>query len=327
MKICYFSCSTIYGGIEKIVIDSINNLSSKYQATLIVPKGCQYKDKIASSVRVIEYNSFDKRYNLFLYKEIYDILKSQNLVHTHGAKATQITYILSKFLPFIHVATKHNTRKGKIFNRLKHVISVSKKVSNTIIHESKTIYFGIKPQRVEHKKPDIFTMVSIGRLDPIKGFDKLIYSVSKLQFDFRLYIVGDGEQKEHLKSIIEQNGLKKKVFLSGFQKDIPQILTSCNLQIISSIKEGFPIALIEGIMYSPVILSTPVGGISEILDSSFLTSMGDMDKSIKNIYENYDTIKKEFQTKHEKFKHILTLDNYMHNLEKYYKEISSEQTS
>ncbi len=53
------------------------------------------------------------------------MIKNYDIVHTHGAKATQITYLLNKISPFIHIATKHNTRKGKIFNKVKNVISVS----------------------------------------------------------------------------------------------------------------------------------------------------------------------------------------------------------
>ena len=50
MKICYFSCSSIYGGVEKIVVDSLNEISKKHECALIVPNGCRYKDKLSSNV-------------------------------------------------------------------------------------------------------------------------------------------------------------------------------------------------------------------------------------------------------------------------------------
>ena len=39
MKICYFSCSSIYGGVEKIVVDSLNEISKNHECALIVPNG------------------------------------------------------------------------------------------------------------------------------------------------------------------------------------------------------------------------------------------------------------------------------------------------
>ena len=63
------------------------------------------------------------------------------LFYSHAAKATQITYILNKFLSFVHVANNVIIRKGKIFNKVKNVISVSNEVAKTITYDSKTLYF------------------------------------------------------------------------------------------------------------------------------------------------------------------------------------------
>ncbi len=155
MKICYFSCSTIYGGVEKIVVDTLNEISKNNECCLVVPNGCLYKNRVSSNVKIIEYKSYDKRYNIFLYLELFNIFKNYEVVHSHAAKASQITYILSKFLPFVHIATKHNIRKGKIFNKVKNVISVSNEVAKTITHDSKTLYFGLPLLDLKKNKQDI----------------------------------------------------------------------------------------------------------------------------------------------------------------------------
>ncbi len=56
----------------------------------------------------------------------------------------------------------------------------------------------------------------------IKGFNNLIKEVSKLEFEFRLNIIGEGSQKERLEKLISDNKLKKKVFLLGFKNNIPK---------------------------------------------------------------------------------------------------------
>lgn len=327
MKICYFSCSSIYGGVEKIVVDSLNEISKYYECALIVPNGCRYKDKISSNVKIIEYKSYDKRYNPFLYLEVLNVIKTYDIVHTHGAKATQITYLLNKIFPFIHIATKHNTRKGKIFNKVKNVISVSSEVAKTITHPSKVLYFGIqKSEKLEAKKNDIFTILAIGRLDPIKGFDNLIKQVSKLEFDFRLNIIGEGSQKEKLEKLIIDNNLQNKVSLLGFKNNIPEYLVSSHLQVISSLTEGLPLTLLEGIMNSSIIISTPVGGIVEVLDKDYLVKIEDFSTKISEIHNNYENICQDFKSKHDHFKQKFDFDDYSKSLIEYYKGCINEKT-
>jgi glycosyltransferase involved in cell wall biosynthesis len=320
MKICYFSCSSIYGGVEKIVVDSLNEISKTNECALIVPFGCKYKDKLSLNVKIIEYKSYDKRYNPFLYLEVLKVIKNYDIVHTHGAKATQITYLLNKIIPFIHVATKHNTRKGKIFNKVKNVISVSSEVAKTITHSSEVLYFGIKKTLdLESKKNDIFTMIAVGRLDPIKGFDRLIEQVSKLDFDFKLNIIGEGNQKRKLEELIRSRNLEKKVFLLGFKDNIPQYLTNSHLQVISSISEGLPLTLLEGVLNSSLIISTPVGGIVEVLDKDYLLRIEEFSGKITDIYKNYEKYCEDFKLKHEPLKQKFDFDDYSKNLVKYYK--------
>ena len=98
MKICYFSCSTIYGGVEKIVVDTLNEISKNYECCLVVPNGCLYKNRVSSNVKIIEYKSYDKRYNPFLYLEVLKLIRNYDIVNTNGAKETQITYLLNKII-------------------------------------------------------------------------------------------------------------------------------------------------------------------------------------------------------------------------------------
>lgn len=324
MNICYFSCSTTFGGVEKILVDTTNQLVNYYKVLVIIPSGCEYIDKFSSEVNVEEYTSLDKRYNLFLHYEIYKLLRKFNitLVHTHASKASQIFYFINRFTKdFIHVATKHNIRKGKIFNKVKNVIAVSKEVSNTITNKSKVIYFGIEPKSINPNLPEQFSLIAVGRLDKIKGFDKLIEEVSKLQFDFKLDIIGDGEEKENLLSLIKSLNLENRIHLLGFKDDIPKYLSSIHLQVISSKSEGLPITLIEGIHYSNVILSTPVGGIPEILSHNFLCSENSLSLKIEEIYKDYNNKLEEFKKDHEKLKTKLTLKNYIDELLDYYAKL------
>ncbi|KAB7886162.1 glycosyltransferase [Poseidonibacter ostreae] len=322
MKICYFTCSSSYGGMEKIIIDTLNGIIDRAECSVIIPKNSTYINRFSNKVNVIEFESLNERSNPFLYLEIYKILKNYEIIHTHGAKATKIAYFINKILPFIHVATKHNIRKGKIFNKVKNVISVSSEVSKTITHSSTVLYFGIqKPLNIESEKNDTFTITTVGRLDNIKGFDLLIEQVSRIAFNFQLNIIGEGPEKQKLLNLIDSKNLGKKVFLLGFKNDIPKHLKDCHLQVISSLSEGLPLTLLEGIMNSPIIISTPVGGIVEVLESDYLVNINDFANKISNIYEDYIFYSNDFKLKHNHLKEKFDFDVYSNNLLEYYKEV------
>ena len=399
MKIAYLCCSRFYGGVEKIVIDSLNELCKSEQAALIVPDRCEFLQRLDARVQIYQYKSRDKRYNPFLFVEIYRFLRSGGfeILHSHGAKAAQIGFVVEKFLNLKLVATKHNDRKAPVFDRVRNVIAASRKVATTINHAAKVIYFGIEPRRefanreifarckdaegaanvasketkgargdsastadTSQDTPDRasvsqdraldadasqnktssvfvsqqganaaaknfkFSIVAVGRLDKIKGFDLLIRAASELKFDFELKIYGQGGERQNLQNLIDSLNLQDRVQLCGFCDDVAAALSSAHLHVISSRKEGFPVILIEGIFYSPVLISTRAGGISEILSEEFLCEAADLSAKIDEIYRTYGKYVQAFAQKHAGLKQTLTLQNYISSLKNYYEELLCE---
>ena len=376
MKIAYLCCSRFYGGVEKIVIDSLNELCKSEQVALIVPDRCEFLQRLDARVQIYEYKSRDKRYNPFLFAEIYRFLRSGGfeILHSHGAKAAQIGFVVEKFLNLKLVATKHNDRKAPVFDRVRNVIAASRKVATTINHAAKVIYFGIEPRREfanreiymrckdaegavnealketkdargdsagtadtsQNKTSSVFvsqqgastaaenfkfSIVAVGRLDKIKGFDLLIRAASELKFNFELKIYGQGGERQNLQNLIDSLKLQDRVRLCGFCDDVPAALAASHLHVISSRKEGFPVILIEGIFYSPVLISTRVGGISEILSEEFLCEAADLGAKIYEIYRAYGKYVHAFAQKHTGLKQTLTLQNYISSLKNYYEEL------
>jgi len=83
----------------------------------------------------------------------------------------------------------------------------------------------------------IFTIVAIGRLDKIKGFDKLIDQVSKLELPYKLELIGDGIELDNLRQLAKQKGISKKIDFLGYREDIPSIISNsdflgCSIVII-----------------------------------------------------------------------------------------------
>lgn len=106
-------------------------------------------------------------------------------------------------------------------------------------------------------------MVSMGRLDPQKGFDVLLEAFSQItaQYpDWNLVIVGEGRERKSLEDQIKQLKLENKVSMLGFVSNPQAILEKGELYIQPSRFEGFPNALAEAMMLGlPVVVSSCEG--------------------------------------------------------------------
>lgn len=325
MKICHFIASTGFGGAEKVVIDIANKMALQHEVSILIPNESTYKKLLNANVKILTYKS-RSRYNILTYFSVYQSLKKNNfqVINTHGAKATQILYVLNKFLKIPNIATKHNNRKGEIFNKVANVIAVSKEVKNSIKNKNiSLIYNGIEPEIIQNKKnkKNTFSIIAIGRLDKIKGFDILINEVSKLKFDFLLEIIGDGKEKENLKKMIKNLKLDNKVKLLGHKTNIAKIMNEADLVVVSSIKEGFSLVALESFFYSNLLISTNVGISKEILDKNLIVLKNLFSEKILEVYENYEKYKNIFDLNIEKIKNSFLLENTTKSYIKSYKKI------
>ena len=329
MKVLHYISSTGMGRGE-VYIDLVNVMCKYVDVVLLVPKDNFYRDRVDSDVEIVEYTSYDSRISPILLIEIIFKIRSikPDIVHTHFSKATQIFYGINKILHIPHVATKHNPRKGKIFHKIKNVTAVSKNVAESISSENvKIIYNGIKPFDLEpsKEKNNVFSLLAVGRLDKIKGFDILIKECSQLKFPFLLQIVGEGEERKNLEILIEELNLSDKIKLLGFRKDIPKLMNSADVVVMSSYSEGFSLVMVESLFYANLFISTKVSGATEILDDRFLFDIKDMGSKIEDIYQNYDIYKKLFKNLQDKVKKKLLLSNIVLEYIDLYQKILEEK--
>ena len=100
----------------------------------------------------------------------------------------------------------------------------------------------------KHYNDNIHSIVTLGRLEPQKDHDFMIRSFMKAfpdQPDIKLYIYGEGKQKQHVEDLIGQLGLQDRVFLMGRTTDALNVLQQADLFIMTSKYEGMPNALME----------------------------------------------------------------------------------
>ena len=305
IDVLQFMASTEFGGAEKVFVELTNILADQVRVTAVVVRGTKYLRRFASSVPVIELKSNPTRHNPLLWLELRRLLKQRapGIIHTHAAKAAELVALVNRDRRFLHVATKHNDRKGSVFNRLPYISTVSEKARASVHLQPGgkiwVIYNGVNVEKVEPghvtgSAPEKFTILAIGRLDAFKGFDQLIKAVAGLDFPFRLRIVGEGSERPRLEEEIAALGLQDKVFLEGFRDDVPQMMADSHLVVISSRREGGPRVLPEGLFYAPALISTPVGMVPEILPPELQSSLKGLGEKIADVHRRYSHYQRLF---------------------------------
>lgn len=100
---------------------------------------------------------------------------------------------------------------------------------------------------------------AIGQLFARKGHRFLIAALAKIQHQFpdtHIGIIGKGSEEQNLRTQISSLGLEGKVHLLGFRANALQYVRAFDIWAMPSLKEGLPLALMEGISgHLPVIAS------------------------------------------------------------------------
>jgi len=109
-------------------------------------------------------------------------------------------------------------------------------------------------------------VVSTSRLTPKNGLDYLIKALAPLG-NVKLIIIGEGEQRKHLESLVQELKLNNRVFLPGAlpHQELPQYLTIADVFCRPSVNEGFGISFIESMACRIPTIGTAVGGITDII--------------------------------------------------------------
>jgi GalNAc-alpha-(1->4)-GalNAc-alpha-(1->3)-diNAcBac-PP-undecaprenol alpha-1,4-N-acetyl-D-galactosaminyltransferase len=114
------------------------------------------------------------------------------------------------------------------------------------------------------------SLISVGRLDPRKGFDLLLRAFHQIHDrhpDWQLTILGEGEIRAELEQLRSELQLEDCVHLPGAVKNVPDYLHQADLFVMSSRVEGFPMALCEAMACGlPTIATDCLSGPSDIID-------------------------------------------------------------
>jgi glycosyltransferase involved in cell wall biosynthesis len=126
-------------------------------------------------------------------------------------------------------------------------------------------------------------LLATGNLTSVKGHRYLLEAVQKVAargLQLKCFIAGRGELEDDLKRQIQALGLEGRVFLLGYRKDIPALLSAADLFCMPSLNEAFGYSLVEAMAAELPVVASAVGGIPEVLrheHEGLLVPPGDSD--------------------------------------------------
>ena len=116
--------------------------------------------------------------------------------------------------------------------------------------------------------PNSLLLGTVAALVKRKGHKYLFEAMVKVKKQFpqlKLLVVGEGPLEQKLRKLAEKLGLENEIIFLGFRKDIPEVLSTLDIFLLVSTKEGLGVSLLEAGSYGLPIVATNVGGIPEIV--------------------------------------------------------------
>lgn len=306
-KIAFIMPDLRGGGAEKVLIDILRNIDKvKFKITLILlEKEGVYVQKIPSGIEVIEARSklgkipkkiwirwikySPKSFYRYIIKDKFDTeiafmegFATKLVANSSNNSSKKIAWIHTDLLNFhwtkkIYINNREEENCYNLFEKIIFVSNDAKTSFKELFNENKTDKMVIYNPIIEHEiieksnqfniEFNEFTLISVGRLIPVKGYDRLIKVHSELvkEYPHKLIILGEGKEKLKLEELITRLGVDSTVELKGFKKNPYPYIKKADLFISSSKMEGYPLVISEAIILEKAIIATNTTGPREIL--------------------------------------------------------------
>lgn len=300
-KVIFFIPTLNEGGGERVVSElSLNLPDTSIERVILLFKNevfYPYKGKLISLNIPLFNNVFFRIYYFFVagfrFKKILKIEKP-DLVISFGAPANIINVLFNKkavlridtFLSSLPSKTYKALAKI-LFKKAFGIICVSKVSAKDLTdnfdikqEKIKVIYNPINIKKIQEMAlipikaefEDIFkgtAIITIGRLAEGKNHLKLVKIFKEIKNTIknaRLVILGTGKLELEIKKAIEGMGLKKNIFLLGWQENPFNFLAKSKLFVLPSSREGLPCSILEAMALGlPVVSADCKAGPREIL--------------------------------------------------------------
>ncbi len=208
------------------------------------------------------------------------------ILHAHGYKALFYGAAARGTVPLVahhHGVTRHD-RKVRLYEWLAKGLYAGDAVRRVVV-VGEAGREELKRRGIEASKVEVITnalvdrgplervprgageplrALVLGRLSPEKGIDLLLEALSRVPgLALTVDIVGDGPERGRLEQRARSDG---RVRLHGWHDDVRPFLATSDALLLPSLREGLPLALLEGIAAGLVVVASRVGSVVEVVE-------------------------------------------------------------
>ncbi len=298
-KVLHMVMSLEYGGAEKVVVNLINNMvHSGFEFSIFALDGVgPLKEQLPESVDISSFdrkNGIDFSLPLRLSRAIRSykpdvihfhnttclfygaiaakIASCRNMVYTQHGISPERKRMLMALRVVSRMLNKAVAVSGNIAEYFDNIYGVDKIRIELIINGIDEEKFrkndgdGLKAQYGINGGP---VLGHVARLSPEKDQMTLLKSFSTVVSNMpkaKLVIVGGGQLENALKSFTEKLGLTDNVIFAGSRQDVGEFLDMFDIFVLSSLREGTSLTLLEAMAKGLPVVATDVGGTPDVVD-------------------------------------------------------------
>lgn len=320
MKILHVINNLATGGAEKLLLETIPKYdSSKMTMDLLVLNGIEhpfYLDFQKNATNQLFSLGKLSIYNPVLIFKMMKYLKRYDIIHVHLFPSLYWV-ALAKMLSFSSVKlvyTEHSTnnrRHNSMFFRLydkiiyaqyRKVICVAIAVEEQLKMKLKlpvskliTIENGIDLSKIESAKgyaieelnlslpSDAKILLQVSSFQYPKDQKTVIRSLQHLPSTVHLLFAGHGNLEADCNELVQKLQLTDRVHFLGIRMDVPRLLKTADIVILSSQYEGLSLSCIEGLASGRPFVASDVPGLRDIVADKSLLFPYQFDKELAKI--------------------------------------------
>ena len=292
MRILHVITSLLTGGAEKLIVDIVPRLRKKgHVVDVVVFNGIEtpFLKELRKNKDVKIYllgkSFYDVRYILKLRR----IIKNYDVVHTHNSSPQLYAAIANIGMHKRLVTTEHNTTNRKrnnlllrivdkwMYKQYEQIICISDKAAENLkdylgySDRICVIYNGVDVERFHQAQPipgmksSRFVALMVAAFRPQKDQDTLVRAISRLpKEEYEVWFAGDGPRMEEVQNLVKRLGVENQVRFLGNRTDVPQLLQTADVILMSTHYEGLSLSNIEGMSAGKPFVASDVDGVHEI---------------------------------------------------------------
>lgn len=301
MKILHVITSLRTGGAEKLMVDLLPRLRDLgHDVELCLFDGIRtpfYEELEKQGIKIHSFQVGGSVYNPLNIFRLIPLMSQFDVVHTHNTAPQLFAAIAHLFSSNCKIyTTEHNTTnrrrdiKGLVYadkwmySQYKKIICISDQAEANLrsyLHNSSdkicTVYNGVDIQKYMNAKPifelrekykDCHLGIMVAGFREQKDQKTLIRAYYELPENYHLILAGSGVLEEECKQLTKNLGIANRVHFLGNRSDVPQLLHTSDVVIMSSHYEGLSLSSIEGMACGKPFIASDVDGLHEIVQGS-----------------------------------------------------------